>query len=420
MKLFGYKNLIVNSLWFSSEKIILLIANFFGMIFLANNYIVSDVSDYFLTLNLFLLFVAATGPGYEALIHDLFIQDLKKRKYLLAESISLKVLLLAFVSLVVFAISFLFESNINIFLKIMSFAMFGQFFYSLETYFLGIGKYKIFAVPKIKIMLFFSATRALLLYFQFNLVIIFTIFLVEAIVLFCFCFFLLNKLKIRFNLFEYKIINLRKFDLLNLGLKDFLLYVLRRADFFIVSILMPVDKVAIYGITIRIIEIAQMLAATFSANLYNRQKLLFMESYSRKTTAFYSKFLYFGILVALINYFAVDIYFPKLFKEDYLEGIYLIKAFSLLIPFIFLFNISWRFDLHTNSNSFLLKKIVFGAFLQSVLGYIFILNYGIYGGVISFLTVHILVFICSNLIFKVSRENFFYQINAFNPLNLIR
>lgn len=173
-----------------------------------------------------------------------------------------------------------------------------------------------------------------------------------------------------------------------------------------------------YGYAVKFIEPMVFLASSIGIAFYPKLIEVYNQDIGKFKKLLQKLYCFVIIIFAVIYLIALPLYsfFIFNFSQNYKPSIIVFNIYLISNLFLFIHNISWRYDVITNNRILLSVKLFIGATINIILNFVFIKSYGLVGAawatVISYFLAHIFL----NFLFKETRPNFLLLLTSYKSL----
>jgi O-antigen/teichoic acid export membrane protein len=196
-----------------------------------------------------------------------------------------------------------------------------------------------------------------------------------------------------------------------------------RTDLIMIGSMLNMEQVGIYSISVQIMSVVIIAIVPIQVSIYPRM----LEWYKESQDMYYEKYqiisslaTWLFILGAVISLIVAPVFFDSLFSDEYSKSV---DVFMIhLVGALFIYNAVLRSSHFTITGytKVLMVSQIIAVFINILLNYLLIPEFGIIGAAIATAVTQFLSLFVSNLFCKDSKNIFWIQLKGINPLNIIR
>ena len=194
-----------------------------------------------------------------------------------------------------------------------------------------------------------------------------------------------------------------------------------RTDIAMIGAMLDIEQVGIYSVSVQIMSVIIIAIVPIQVSIYPKMLEWFEENkevYYEKYQIISSLVTWLFILAAIIAILVAPIFFDNLFSDEYSKSL---DVFMIhIIGALFMYNAILRsshFTITGHTNVLMISQVI-AVFINILLNYLLIPNFGIIGAAIATSTTHFLSLFLSNLFFKNSKRIFWIQLKVINPVSI--
>lgn len=208
---------------------------------------------------------------------------------------------------------------------------------------------------------------------------------------------------------------------ISISLTSFLIFM--RIDQVMIGNMLSLNEVGIYSLAVQMTQVMTLIIKPIQVSFFPsmvKQFFINKRKYYKKYVFITSASTYLFLLLSIIVLIFLPLIFTKFIASQYIDSLYIFQF--LLLGTFFLYN-----SVLTSNHVVIIKQTkiimyisIITAILNVGLNYILIPVFSIKGAVISTIISQLFASLFLNLLFKKSRNLFYLQLKALNPLVLVR
>ena len=420
-------NIITNTSWHYSEKIIRLVLGFFIMVLMARSLGPDTFGLISFALALATLFVPVVRLGLDKIAIREIVQSSNSYSTVLGTSFSLMLLMGIVCYLVLLTIVFQLrpdDATARLIILIISSMLFFQAFDVVSFWYDSQVRSKFYIIPRAIGFIIGSAIKIVLLLtnassIKIAMAISFEIFLVATLMLFVYNAESrsISNWKLDFN--KAKSLLSDSWPLILAALSA-ILYA--RIDQVMIGYMIDDATVAYYTVAVRMAEFWYFIPTAIIASVTPaliRSNIQSKELYNRRITLLYELLILLAIIAGLFFTFFGNTIITYFFGIDYVDSARVLTIYIWSGIAVVLGGISGQYLVNENYTKISFYRTLIGAIVNIVLNLVLIPEYGSSGAAVaSFISFFVATF--SMAVFKKTRSHCVLMLKAFIPVNLVK
>lgn len=413
----GFMKYFKNTSWVFVEKILRMIVGIFVGIWVAR-YLGPEQFGLFSYAQSFVgLFLAISTLGLDDILVKEFLKSENRQNEIIGTAFCLKIVgALLVLIILLFAVNFTSNDKFtNTLIFIIASSTIFQSFNVIDYYFQSkvLSKYIVYA--NIISLLISSLVKIFLILNNATLVSFAWVIVFDTIVLSLgFIYFYLKKIKLNIEIFSFKIevAFLLLKDSWPLILSSMVISLYMRIDQVMIKEMLNNESVGYYAAAVRLSEvwyfIPGAIVGSILPSIINAKKNN-EELYYKRLQTLYDLMVWLALILSLPIIFLSDWIIDFFYGKDYHEASIVLSIHILTSIFVFLGVASGKWFIIENLQKLLLRRTLYGLFVNIVLNFILIPIYGIIGAAIATLFSQIISTYLSDLFSKETRRMFFMK-----------